>query len=97
MVTLPQPCGCSVLWTWSWAVPEGNVAEEALDGFFDALVPFKSRAVINGKSCPGLPQLQGPVITESQPWDLGCDVDRDEEAWEDTGRARFSTPVCSLS
>lgn len=96
MVTLPQPCGPSVLWTWSWAVPEGNVAEEALDGFFDALVPLKSRAVISGKSCPGLPQLQGPVITESHAWDPGCEADQDEEAWADIGRACFPTPGCSL-
>lgn len=51
MVTLPQPCGPSALWTWSWAFPDGNVAVEALDGFFTALVPFKSRAIISGTSC----------------------------------------------
>lgn len=95
MATLPQPCGPSVLWTWSWAVPEGNVVEEALDGFFDALLPLKSRAVINGKSCPGLPQLQDPVITESHTWDPGCEVDQDEEAWADTGRVCFLS-MCSL-
>jgi hypothetical protein len=96
MVTLPQPCGPSILWTWSWAVPKGTVVEEALDGFFDTLVLLKSRAVISGKSCPALPQLQGPVITESHTRDPGCEVDKDEEAWADPGKACFPTPVCSV-
>lgn len=55
--------------------PEGNVAEEALDGFFDAPVPVESKAVISGKFCPGLPQLQGPVVTKSHAWDPGFEVD----------------------
>lgn len=79
MVTLPQPCGPSALWTWSWAFPDGNVAVEALGGFFTALVPFKSRAIISGSSCPGLPRLQGPVNAGSHAWNPGCE-DPGEEA-----------------
>lgn len=74
MVTLPQPCGPSALWTWSWAFPDGNVALEALDGFFTALVPFKSRAIISGTACPGL-----PVNAGSHAWNPGCG-DPGEEA-----------------
>lgn len=77
MVTLPQPCGPSILWTWSWAVPGGNVAVEAWDGFFAVLVPFRSRAVTNGKSCPGFPPLLGPVISGSHVPEPGCVVDSD--------------------
>lgn len=74
MVTLPQPCGPSALWTWSWAVPDGNVAVEELGGFFTALVPFKSRAV-----CHQWEILPWPsTATRScyhHAWDPGCEVD----------------------
>lgn len=60
MVTLPQPCGPSALWTWSWAVPDGNVAVEALGDFFTVLVPLKSSTVISGN--PALVFLSYKVL-----------------------------------
>lgn len=70
MVTLPQPCGPSALWTWSWAFPDRNVAVEALGGFLTALVPFRSSAIISGDI---LPWLQGPVNLGSHAWNPGCE------------------------